>query len=360
MALAVADQVPLAPYTTLELGGPAEHLARIADRATLLEALAWAKTRALPVTVLGGGSNVVVSDRGIRGLVLVLETRGVDLVRGPASVHATVEAGENWDAFVARCVQADLAGLECLSGIPGAVGATPIQNVGAYGQEVASCIVAVEVLERATSRIRWLTADDCDFDYRSSRFKREPERFIVLAVRFELQPGAAPTLHYAELARSLATSGEPVTLGSVREHVRALRRAKSMLLEPHDENRRSAGSFFLNPIVDAAQADAVVARARGLGLITEAAALPRYAQADGRQKLSAAWLIERSGTQRGERVGNIGVSSRHALALVHHGGANSSELLAFADQVRARVRTAFGIDLVQEPVLLGFDAAETG
>ena len=354
MPLIVADQVSLAPYTTLQMGGPAQHLAQITDRATLVEALDWAKARALPITILGGGSNVVISDRGIPGVVLVMQTRGIVLTKQRDAVHATVEAGEPWDGFVERCVQEDLAGLECLSGIPGAVGATPIQNVGAYGQEVASCIEAVEVVDRSTSQIAWLGAEACNLGYRASRFKREPARFIVLAVRFALAPGAAPTLRYAELARSVAAGGELATLASVRQHVRALRRTKSMLLEPEDENRRSVGSFFLNPIVAAAQAADITARAQSLGLIATDDDLPRYPQPDGRQKLSAAWLIERSGTQRGERAGGVGISSRHALALVHHGGARSAELLAFAARVRERVRNTFGIELEQEPVMLGF------
>jgi UDP-N-acetylmuramate dehydrogenase len=360
MPLAITDQVPLAPHTTLELGGPAQHVARITDRAALLEALAWAKARSLPVTILGGGSNVLVSDRGVAGLVLLMATQGIALVRQRDVVHATVEAGENWDAFVARSVQENLAGLECLSGIPGKVGATPIQNVGAYGQDVASSIVAVEVLDRSTWQTTWLDAAACEFGYRTSRFKRAPEHFIVLAVRFALTPSGPATLRYAELAHAIAARGEPPTLAAVRDAVQTLRRAKSMLLEPHDENRRSAGSFFLNPIVEPAQAEALWARAQALGLVASRPELPCYPQPDGRQKLSAAWLIDHSGTHKGERSGQIGVSSRHALALVHHGGASSAELLAFAAKLRERVRTTFGIELVPEPVMLGFDVPPLG
>ena len=355
MSLAIADRVPLAPHTTLELGGPAEHLARIDTRAALLDALAWAKARNLPVTVLGSGSNVVVSDRGLPGLVLLMETRGVKFARDGELVHAEVEAGEDWDAFVARCVDEELAGIECLSGIPGRVGATPIQNVGAYGQEVAQRIQAVEVLDRLTLHGSWLDAAACDFGYRASRFKREPQRFVVLAVRFALEPRGAPTLRYPELTRALADHTEP-TLAAVRDAVRALRRSKSMLLEAGDENRRSAGSFFLNPLVEPAIAEAVSQRARALGVHVDHATPPRYLQADGRLKLSAAWLIEHSGTRKAERDGQVGVSSRHALALVNHGGARTRELIAFAKKLRDRVRTAFGVELVPEPVMLGFDA----
>jgi UDP-N-acetylmuramate dehydrogenase len=357
MSLVITDQVPLAPHTTLELGGPAEHFARIEDRASLLEALHWAKSRALPVTVLGGGSNVVVSDRGVAGLVLQLRTRGVSLTHDAEQVCINAEAGEDWDGVVARSVAENLAGLECLSGIPGSVGATPIQNVGAYGQEVANCLQAVEVLERSTLQTSWLRSAACEFGYRSSRFKREAERFIVLSVRFALAPGGAASLRYAELARALAAVSSAPSLAEVRAAVLQLRRAKSMLLEPHDENRRSVGSFFLNPVVSAQQAGAIATRARELGLLAADQDLPSYPQADGSVKLSAAWLIEHSGTVKGERQGAVGVSSRHALALVHHGGARSAELIALARTLRERTRNRFGLLLDAEPVMLGFEGS---
>jgi UDP-N-acetylmuramate dehydrogenase len=355
MALVISDQLPLAAHTTLELGGPAQHFARIEDRATLLEALQWARTRALPVTLLGGGSNVVVSDRGVRGLVLQLRTRGVALAREGEHVEVTAEAGEDWDGLVTRCVDEDLAGVECLSGIPGRVGATPIQNVGAYGQEISGCLRAVEVLDRITLQTSWLDNDACQFGYRSSSFKRAPERFVVLAVRFALLPGGAATLRYAELARALAAHGGTPSLSEVRAGVLQLRRAKSMLIEADDENRRSVGSFFLNPIVSVAQAEAIAARARALGCLAAGQEMPRYAQADGTLKLSAAWLIEQAGTVKGERRGAVGVSSRHTLALVHHGGGASAELIALAGTVRDRTRSCFGVVLEAEPVMLGFE-----
>jgi UDP-N-acetylmuramate dehydrogenase len=353
----VSEQVPLAQFTTLELGGPAQYFTQVDERVTLMAALQWARARGLPVTLLGGGSNVVVSDAGIAGLVLRMRTRGIQHALGAGETRVAVEAGEDWDAFVAGCVQQDLAGLECLSGIPGEVGATPIQNVGAYGQEVSTSIVRVEVLDRQTLQTSWFDTDACGFGYRSSRFKLEPARHVVLAVTFALRPGGAPTLAYPELTRALAADGGAPSLADVRRAVLALRSAKSMLLDPADENRRSAGSFFLNPIVSSQVADELARRAQRIGVLQQPAELPRYAQADGRVKLSAAWLIEHSGTRKGERVGAVGVSSRHALALVHHGGGSSAELLAFAREINRRVRTTFGIELQPEPQCLGFEPA---
>ncbi|HEX4355250.1 MAG TPA: UDP-N-acetylmuramate dehydrogenase [Polyangiales bacterium] len=353
-SLVIRDQQPLAELTSLELGGPAEHFTVIDDRAQLFDALDWAAQKAQAITILGGGSNVIVSDRGVPGLVLRMQTHGIEIT---ATSELIAQAGEAWDGVVARSVDEGLAGLECLSGIPGQVGATPIQNVGAYGQEIANCLRAVEVLDRSTRQIAWLAAEDCEFAYRTSRFKREPDRHVVLAVRFGLARAPAATPRYPELANALAAiSGSP-SLDHVRAAVLALRRAKSMLIETDDENRRSVGSFFLNPIVTALQADDVAMRARSLGLIGSNDAMPRYPQARGRQKLSAAWLIEKSGTRKGERVGGVGISTRHSLALVHHGGASTADLVEFAEAIRARVRNAFQIELVPEPVPLGFSRA---
>lgn len=354
-ALVIQDQIALAPLTTLELGGAAQHFARIEDRGTLVEALRWAKNRKLPITVLGGGSNVVISDRGIAGLVLQLQTRGIRRTHEAGMAHLTAEAGENWDALVARSVKENLAGLECLSGIPGSVGATPIQNVGAYGQEIESSLHAVEVLDRATLQTSWLTAGACQLGYRSSRFKRDPERYIVLSVRFQLQPDGPATLRYAELTRALAAHHSTPSLPEVRAAVLVLRRAKSMLIESGDENRRSVGSFFTNPILSRERASEVLTRAREQGLIVRDEDMPSYPQPDGSLKLSAAWLIEHSGTHRGERSGGIGVSSRHTLALVHHGDGTTDQLLQLATTVRDRTRETFGVELIPEPTMLGFD-----
>ena len=350
--LAVAERVPLAAYTTLELGGPAEYFVQASDRATLLDALQWARARQLPVHVIGGGSNLVVSDAGLPGLTLRVETRGVRTERtadGRNAVALTVEAGEPWDALVARTIDDDLAGLECLSGIPGFAGATPIQNVGAYGQEVAHCIREVELLDRESLARVTLPHSACGFGYRTSAFKARPDRFLVLSVTFVLAEHGSPVVRYPELARAVPASAG---LREVRETVLRLRRAKSMVIDPADPNRRSAGSFFLNPVLPWERADALAARAVAAGLIAHASELPSFA-ADGGRKIPAAWLIERAGFSKGTRAGAVGISSNHALALVHHGGGSSSQLLALARAIRDRVYAVFDVQLEAEPVLLG-------
>ena len=346
VAMVIRDAVPLAPLTTLELGGPARHFVDADDDATILEALRWAEGRRLPAAILGGGSNLVVGDGGFDGLVVRIATRGrrFDPVGGETLV--TVAAGEPWDPLVAETVGRGMGGVECLSGIPGLVGATPIQNVGAYGQEVAETIRSVRVLERGTWRTRELPPAECRFGYRDSAFKHEPERFVVLGVTFALRPGAAPTLRYRELAEALANPHP--TLAEARAAVMALRGRKSMLVVPGDPNRRSAGSFFMNPILEPAEADQVAARAGD-----DETSMPRWPAPGGRVKLSAGWLIERAGIGRGLRRGAVGVSSAHALALVHHGGGTTAALLALAREVTSAVRARFGVELQPEPTLLG-------
>ncbi|MFW6050387.1 MAG: UDP-N-acetylmuramate dehydrogenase [Myxococcota bacterium] len=352
--LPIRRAVPLAPLTTLELGGPAEHFVEADDVPTVTSALRWAAARGMPATLLGGGSNVVVPDAGVAGLVVRLGLRGVAMRRDGDRVLVTAAAGEPWDALVARTVDAGLAGLECLSGIPGLVGATPIQNVGAYGQEVAETLARVRVLDRRTLEVHDLGPSECGFAYRDSRFKREPGRHAVLEVTFALVPGGAPAVRYAELERALEEAGdEAPTLAAVRDTVLRLRRAKGMVIDPDDANRRSAGSFFTNPVVSDAEAARVVERALALGVARDPSEVPRWPAGGGRTKLAAGWLIERAGIAKGHRQGHVGVSSRHALALVHHGGGTTDELLALARRVRDTVHARFGVTLVPEPVLLG-------
>lgn len=349
MSPPIAHAVPLAPLTTLGLGGAAEHYAAVDDLVSLREAIGWAAAHGCPVHVLGGGSNVVVEDAGVPGLVVHMAIRGIDVERAAEdAVLVRAAAGERWDDVVLHAIAHDATGIECLSGIPGSVGATPIQNVGAYGQEVAEVITRVRALDRVTGELVWIDRDACGFGYRTSAFKRAPDRHVVVEVEYALRRGAPPTVRYAELARALGD--RPVTLAEVREAVLALRRGKSMVLDPADENRRSVGSFFTNPIVDVAVADEVVRRA---ARVVPGVAVPSWPTADGRVKLAAAWLIERSGTRRGERSGAVGVSSRHSLALVHHGGGTTRELLALADRIAGRVHAVFGVALEQEPVRLG-------
>lgn len=352
----LSSGVALAPLTTLGLGGPARYFVSADDDATLRDALAWARAEGMPVALLGGGSNVVASDRGFDGVVIALRMRGVTQVQDGDRVHVTAAAGEPWDELVERCVSESLAGIECLSGIPGLVGATPLQNVGAYGQEVGSTVVSVRVLERATLQERVLTHAECDFSYRYSALKRDPLRYAVLGVTFALQRGGAPAIRYQELVNALAARNAAPTLADTRRAVIALRRAKSMVFDPaqRDENTRSAGSFFLNPIVPADQADALAQRLLAEGRLASAAAFPRYpGNAAGQAKLAAAWLIEAAGFKKGERRGRVGISSKHSLALVCYQGATAGELLALAQEIEARVRERFGIQLEREPVLLG-------
>jgi UDP-N-acetylmuramate dehydrogenase len=354
--LTVQEHVPLAARTTLELGGPARFFVEARDEDDAARAIAWAKGRGVSVSLLGGGSNLVVGDAGVDGLVLAVAWRGVHVEAAHfddgGHVEVTAAAGEPWDAFVAMCVARDLAGLECLSGIPGLVGATPIQNVGAYGQDVSQTIVRIRVLDRTSGEVRTLPSSELGFGYRDSALKQAPDAFVVLDVTFRLERGGAPRLAYAELTRALASeAGDKPTLSQVRDVVLRLRRQKSMVIDPADPNRRSAGSFFTNPLVTPALAEDVVARALVRGVITDAAQLPRWSEPDGRVKLAAGWLIERAGIEKGLRKGAVGISTAHALALVHHGGGTTAELLALEEHVRASVQATWGVTLVREPVL---------
>jgi UDP-N-acetylmuramate dehydrogenase len=340
------ESVELAPRTTLGVGGAARFFVDAADAASVGEALAWAKRRGVPSRILGGGSNVVVSDDGFDGLVLQPALRGRSFREAHGGIELDVGAGELWDDVVRDSVERGLSGIECLSGIPGWAGATPIQNVGAYGQEVAETIVRVEVLDRTTLEISALTQSECRFRYRDSLFKsEEPDRFVVLSARFRLRRNSPDGAHYAELQKYLDERGieRPSPL-SLREAVLELRGRKSMLYDPADENGRSCGSFFTNPIVGG---DFAV----GVEEIARSGPMPRYPQPDGRVKLAAAWLIERSGFSKGQRMGPVGLSTKHALAIVAHDGARAKDVLAFAESIRSGVRERFGIELANEPVV---------
>lgn len=338
--------VPLGPRTTLQLGGPARHLAPVKTHQAMLAALEWANARGVAVRILGGGSNIIVADDGFDGLVVDVRLRGIEQHRVGSDVFVTAQAGEPWDDFVQYTVAQNWAGLECLSGIPGRVGATPIQNVGAYGQEVSERIARVDVLDRHTMQRSSLQPTDCDFGYRDSFFKRNPERYVVLAVTFRLSPGAQSNVRYAELARAVDATA---TLADVRAAVLALRRRKSMVIDPQDPNHRSAGSFFTNPIVDQPRLAHVTRRALDAGHIASPEALPHW-PVDGGTKLAAGWLIEHAGIARGLRRGGVGVSTNHALCLVNRGQGTTRELMALADEIQQAVRTTFGVELVPEPV----------
>jgi UDP-N-acetylmuramate dehydrogenase len=322
----------LSSLTTLGVGGIADRVVVVTDAAELVAAVRAADEAGTPLLVLGGGSNVVAPDAGWPGDVVAVRNRGIE--RDGATL--TVQAGEPWDDVVAYAVGNQLAGIEALSGIPGTTGATPIQNVGAYGQEVAQTITAVRVWDRAEKSERTLTPEDCVFGYRDSRLKREPGRFVVLDVTFALRPGKlSRPVGYAELARRLGVEvGESAPLADVRAAVMELRRGKGMVLDPDDPDSRSAGSFFTNPIVPADRA---------------VDGCPSWPAGDGHVKLSAAWLVQSAGFGRGTREGRVGTSSRHSLALTTEPGATTAELLAFADRVVTAVREQFGVTLVPEP-----------
>jgi len=336
---------PLAPLTTLGVGGAARFFVDAGTEARLVEALGWAKARGIATRVLGGGSNVVVADGGVDALVVRVSTLGREFTETGSAVHVEAAAGESWDDLVRDTVSRNLQGLECLSGIPGCVGATPIQNVGAYGQDVSETIACVRALDRHTLEIVELGNADCGFGYRDSRLKSvEPERFVVLSVRFALSRGAPPALRYAELSRHFAEQGQSnPALDEVRTAVIALRRRKSMVLDETDENRRSCGSFFTNPVVTSAHADDV---ARSIPT-----PMPRYPQPGGAVKLAAGWLIEHAGFAKGLRRGNVGLSTRHALAIVCHEGARADDVLALAREITTRVRERFAVELVPEPAI---------
>lgn len=346
--LHVEHDVALAPRTTLGIGGRARRFVRVTTEAELLEALTAAEAAGDRVLVLGGGSNLVIRDGGWDGLVVHIALDGLSIEGRPDHALVTAAAGVPWDGFVAHVVDAGLAGVECLSGIPGLVGATPIQNVGAYGQEVADTITAVRVYDRHTRTFETLAPEACGFAYRASRFKGH-DRWIVTSVTFRLARGplAAP-IRYPELARALEVSEDGrAPLRQVRDTVIRLRRGKGMVVDPDDPDSRSAGSFFVNPIVDAATLAALRAR------VGEDVAIPTFPAPDGKTKLSAGWLIERAGFAKGTTRGSVGISSKHALALVNRGGATAAELLALAREIQDGVRTRLGIELSPEPVIVG-------
>ncbi len=339
-----ATSAPLAERTTLRLGGPATGLVEAEAESELVDAVRAGDDEGRRLLVLGGGSNLVVADEGFDGTVVAVRTRGVE-VDSDACSGATVRvaAGEPWDDFVATALQEGWIGVEALSGIPGLVGAVPIQNVGAYGQEVADTLATVRVWDRRERRVRTIAAADCGFGYRSSRFKSDPEGFVVLSVTFQFRLGdlGAP-IRYAELARTLGVEpGERVPAKDVREAVLGLRRGKGMVLDTHDHDTWSAGSFFTNPVVDAEVAERLAPEA------------PRWPQPDGRVKISAAWLIGQAGFRKGTRRGNVGLSTKHALALTNRGGGTTAELLGLAREIRDAVLERSGIELVNEPVTVG-------
>jgi UDP-N-acetylmuramate dehydrogenase len=349
----IEENRPLAPLTTLGIGGPARWFAEAASEQEIAEAAAWARRQGVPLFVLGGGSNLLVADSGFPGLVLHVGLKGIER---DGEVFR-VSAGESWEHCVQQTLGADCAGLECLAGIPGSVGGTPVQNVGAYGQEVASVIERVRVFDLKKQEFAEFENAECGFAYRRSRFNSADRgRYVVTRVDYRLKPGGAPTLRYAELQRAIEANrasgggyGDEPSLKEVAEAVRQIRRSKGMMLEEGDPDCRSAGSFFKNPVVSEDLFQRIAARS----------APPRFPAGEGlenagRVKIPAAWLIEQAGFAKGYTAGAAGISSRHTLALINCGGATATEILALAGKIAAAVEAQFGVRLEREPVLVGF------
>jgi UDP-N-acetylmuramate dehydrogenase len=347
------ENVSLAPATTLKVGGPTRFYTEATGIADVQEAVAFAEARQAPLFVLGGGSNLVVSDAGWPGMVLKIRIPGIAQLAGQneeGKILFQVGAGESWDRFVSHAVVAHCSGVECLSGIPGSVGGTPVQNVGAYGQEVSETIASVEVFDLRDGQLRELCNEACGFSYRSSIFNTtERGRFIILRVTYALAAGGLPRISYADLKRHFEGRETTPNLAETREAVRHIRALKGMLIVPGDPDCQSAGSFFKNPVLSAEQHEALKRRAAARGLT-----VPSYPALESRKKVSAAWLVERSGFMKGHGFGHVGISSKHALAIINRGGATAAEVISLKEQIQQRVDEIFGVQLEPEPVMIGF------
>ncbi len=347
------ENIPLAQLTTFKIGGPAKYFVEARNVGEVQEAVTFARSRHLPLFVLGGGSNLLVADAGWAGLVLKVALQGIDQRSGHDEDGKTlfdVGAGESWDRFVSHAVMARCAGVECLSGIPGSVGGTPVQNVGAYGQEVSETIASVRVLDLKDSQVRELCPEACAFSYRASIFNTiERGRFIVLRVTYALTPGGSPRITYADLKRHFEGRETTPNLSETREAVRHIRALKGMLIVAGDPDCQSAGSFFKNPVLSHEQHEDLKQRAAARGFT-----VPNYPALETRKKVSAAWLVERSGFAKGFGFGRVGISTKHALAIVNRGEATAADVLALKEQIQHRVEEIWGVHLEPEPVMVGF------
>jgi UDP-N-acetylmuramate dehydrogenase len=343
----IQQQVLLAPLTTFKVGGPARYFVEAGNEEDVRAAVAEAQTRGWPLFVLGGGSNLVISDTGWPGLVLKIALTGISERRHGARMLFEAAAGEDWDSFVAHTVVRDCAGIECLSGIPGTAGGTPVQNVGAYGQEVSETITSVRVLDSASGEVHELANADSGFAYRTSIFNTwERGRYIVLRVSFALVPGGAARIEYADLKHHFVGHSRPPTLSETRDAVRAIRLSKAMLIVPGDDDCRSAGSFFKNPVLTREAFERLQART---------GPIPNFTAKDGMVKVAAAWLVEHAGFAKGLKRGPVGISRKHALAIVNRGGAAAADIIALKNEIQQRVLDEFGVQLQPEPVFVGFD-----
>jgi len=346
----VQENVALAPLTTMKVGGPARFFIDSKTITEVQEAVAFARSRDLPLFVLGGGSNLVISDSGWPGLVLKIGIAGIDERNENGKAIFDVGAGEEWDTFATRAVARNCAGVECLSGIPGSVGGTPVQNVGAYGQEVAESIESVLTLDLQDDQILELCGEACGFSYRTSIFNTgESGRYIILRVTYGLTPGGQPRIEYADLKRHFSGWQQIPTLADTREAVRRIRASKAMLITPGDADARSVGSFFKNPVLSSEQHEDLSRRAAARGL-----QIPSYPALDAQHKISAAWLVEHSGFSKGYDSGHVAISSKHALAIVNRGGATAADVVALKEHIQHRVQEIWSICLQPEPVFVGF------
>ena len=348
--MTIQEYIPLAPLTTLQVGGAARYFAAPVNEAEVREATQFAKSKQLPLFILGGGSNLVVADSGWPGLVLRIAIGGITSQGTSGTAIFSAGAGGDWDDFVAHAVASNYAGVECLSGIPGSVGGTPVQNVGAYGQEVSETIESVQALDLKTDRIVTLANKDCGFAYRRSIFNTiERGRYIILRVSYRLKQDGAPSLTYADLQKHFSTWTTPPALSDVREAVRHIRRSKGMLIVAGDDDCRSAGSFFKNPVLSEPQSQDLHRRAEAQGL-----KIPSYPALAAQRKVSAAWLVEHSGFSKGYTLGPVRISQKHALALVNSGHASAADIVRLKERIQNKVQESWGIMLDPEPVFVGF------
>lgn len=346
----IQENVVLAPLTTLQVGGPARYFIEASDAGEVRAGIEFARSKNAPLFVLGGGSNLVVSDQGWPGVVLKVAIQGINHRHGHGTAYFDVGAGEDWDGFVGATVTHNCAGIECLSGIPGSVGGTPVQNVGAYGQEVSQTIDSLVAIDVATGEEAEFEKDECGFAYRTSVFNTSARgKYVILHVTYALRHDGPPSLAYADLKKYFANREHPATLTAVREAVRQIRASKSMLLTPGDEDCRSAGSFFKNPVLTPAQFDELKRRAAARNL-----EVPSYPALEAQKKVSAAWLVEHSGFSKGYQRGRVGLSRKHALAIVNRNGATAAEIVELKHEIQRRVREEWGILLEVEPVMVGF------
>jgi UDP-N-acetylmuramate dehydrogenase len=348
--MVITENVPLAPLTTLKVGGPARYFIEATSIAEVSEAVEFSRSRSLPLFVLGGGSNLVISDAGWPGLVLKIGITGINHRHGHDEVIFEVGAGEDWDKFVGMVVTHNVAGLECLSGIPGSAGASPVQNIGAYGQEVGNTIESVLVLDLKDGEQRELGKEECAFSYRTSIFNTfERGRYIILQVNYSLKHGGEAYIAYADLKKYFAGWNKKPTLANTRDAVKKIRAGKGMLIVPGDEDCRSAGSFFKNPILSADEYERLTTRAAAKNL-----QVPSYPALATQKKISAAWLVEHSGFSKGYGNSSVGISRKHALAIVNRGNATAADIVAFKEDIQQRVEEIWGILLEPEPVFVGF------